>query len=75
MEAQIRISGGDEVVELPALQKWLSGERSLAGRVRAVRRPPREGELGGAFDMLAVALESGSADVLPLLEEVLRDEQ
>ncbi len=29
--------------------------------MRSVQRPPGEGELGGAFDLLAVALGSGGA--------------
>lgn len=63
VEVHIRVSGGDAVAELPALEKWLAGERDLSGRVRAVRRPPREGELGAVSDMLAVALGSGGAGV------------
>jgi hypothetical protein len=63
VEAQIRVSGGDEIVEFTALQEWLSGERALVGTVRMVQLPPDEGELGGVFDMLAVALGSGGAGV------------
>lgn len=63
MEVQIRVSGGDEVVEFAELREWLSSERALAGTVEVVQRPPAEGELGGAFDMLAVALGSGGAGV------------
>ncbi|RFU38144.1 hypothetical protein DZF91_29255, partial [Actinomadura logoneensis] len=35
----------------------------LAGRVRAEAPPPRDGELGGATDVLVVALGSGGAAV------------
>ncbi|MET8144591.1 hypothetical protein ABZU32_30160 [Sphaerisporangium sp. NPDC005288] len=63
MEAHIRVSGGDDAVEFTALQDWLGGQRALTGMVRLIQRPPREGELGGAFDMLAVALGSGGAGV------------
>jgi hypothetical protein len=61
VEAQIRISGGDEVEEITDLWDWLRSERGLAGAVRGIRRPPGEAELGGVFDMLAVALGTGGA--------------
>jgi hypothetical protein len=61
MEAQIRVSGGDEIEEIAGLWEWLRGERGLAGAVQAVRRPPGPEEMGGAFDMLAVAVGSGGA--------------
>ncbi|MCW2918499.1 MAG: hypothetical protein JWN52_6567 [Actinomycetia bacterium] len=63
MEAQIRVSGGDDVAEFIALREWLTGERALTGTVRVVQLPPGEGELGGVFDMLAVVLGSGGAGV------------
>ncbi|GAA2158412.1 hypothetical protein GCM10009760_61370 [Kitasatospora kazusensis] len=59
MDAQIRLSGGDEIAETAALWQWLRGERQLAGRIRAVTPPPGEGELGGAVELLSVALGSG----------------
>ena len=66
MEAEIRVSGGqginvDEVGELAALLEWLRGERGLAGVIREVRLPPGPGELGGAVEVLAVALGTGGA--------------
>jgi hypothetical protein len=64
MDAQIRVVGGDEVEATASLWEWLRGERGLAGLVRAVPRAPREGELGGAFDALAVALGSGGVGVV-----------
>jgi hypothetical protein len=64
MDAQIRISGSDTVAEYAALGKWLAGERELAGRVRLVQRPAQEGELGGAYDVLSVALGSGGTAVV-----------
>jgi hypothetical protein len=63
MEAEIRISRGDEVAEFAALWGWLQGERALAGAVRPVHRRPAETELGGAYDLLGVALGSGGAGV------------
>jgi len=62
VDAQITVAdGGTE--EYPALLNWLRGERALAGRLRLARTPSRDGELGGAFDMLTVALGSGGAAV------------
>lgn len=61
MEAEIRISQGDSVAEFSSLWQWLRGERALAGAVRAVPHEPAETELGGAFELLAVALGSGGA--------------
>jgi hypothetical protein len=63
MDAEIRISRGDDVAELTALREWLRGERALAGAVRTVRTPPGESELGAGPDLLAVALGSGGAGV------------
>ncbi|WP_308169806.1 effector-associated constant component EACC1 [Acrocarpospora catenulata] len=63
MEARIGVSGDDEVAELADLQEWLRGERALIGRVRSVSRPPAENELGGALDVLVVALGTGGAGV------------
>ncbi len=61
MEAEIRISQGDAVAEFISLGEWLRGERALAGMVRAVPGQPAETELGGALELLAVALGSGGA--------------
>jgi hypothetical protein len=61
VEAEIQISQGGDVTEFTALREWLRGERALTGPVRAVRRQPGETELGGAFDLLTVALGSGGA--------------
>jgi Effector Associated Constant Component 1 len=61
VEVQIRVSGGDDIEEVSDLWEWLRGERELAGAVRAVRSVPGETELGGAFDMLTVAVGSGGA--------------
>jgi hypothetical protein len=63
MEAEIRISSDDEITEFAALREWLRGERALTGMVKAVRKPPARTELGGALDLLAVALGSGGAGV------------
>ncbi len=63
--AQIRLSGADPIGETAALWEWLRGEEQLRGRVRAVASPPGEGELGGAIEVLQVALgTTGAAGVL-----------
>jgi hypothetical protein len=59
MNAEIRISAGDEVAAYADLWEWLRAERALAGSVRAQYRPPRTEELGGVLDLLTVALGSG----------------
>jgi hypothetical protein len=61
VEAEIQISRGDAVAEFTSLWEWLRAERVLAGAVRAVPRQPAQTELGGAFELLAVALGSGGA--------------
>jgi hypothetical protein len=61
IEAQIQMSDRDRITEITDLLEWLRGERAPAGTVRAMRRPPDDGELGGVFDMLAMALGSGGA--------------
>jgi hypothetical protein len=61
MEADLRVSGGDEAEELADLWEWMRVERDLGGKVRPIWRPPGEGELGGVFEVLAVALGSGGA--------------
>jgi Effector Associated Constant Component 1 len=61
MDAQIRVSSGDEAEVLADLWEWLRHERSLAGQVRAVRRPPADGELGAVLELLVVAFGTGGA--------------
>lgn len=61
MNAQIQLSGGDEISGILDLWEWLRGERGLAGAVQAIRQPPGDRELGGVVEMLAVALGSGGA--------------
>jgi hypothetical protein len=63
VDVQVKVSGGDEVEEFASLWQWLASERALAGAIRAIRRAPGEAELGGAFDVLAVALGSGGTGV------------
>jgi hypothetical protein len=61
VETEIRIFGGDTVAEFISLREWLRGERVLAGTVRTVPHQPAETELGGAFELLTIALGSGGA--------------
>lgn len=61
MEAELRVSAGDPVAELIALTTWLRSQRDLQGRVHPRVRPPGPHELGGAVELLTVALGSGGA--------------
>ncbi|MEU4225213.1 hypothetical protein AB0F17_13015 [Nonomuraea sp. NPDC026600] len=61
MQAQIQLTGGDEIAEFTGLWQWLTSERALTGTVRVVRRPAAEDELGGALDTLVLALSSAGA--------------
>jgi hypothetical protein len=60
LDARIRIEGGDGE-DFAALGEWLSDEEELRGRVRTIRRPIGETELGSVTDLLTVALEAGGA--------------
>ena len=53
--AKVRIADGGDG-ELAALYEWLQGEDELRGRIRAVRGPIGETELGPATELLTVAL-------------------
>jgi hypothetical protein len=63
MDVQIRITGGDQADELAALWRWLQEESGLRGNVRPIASPVGAGELGGAIDLITVALGSGGAGV------------
>jgi membrane-associated two-gene conflict system component 1 (EACC1) len=60
MDARIRIAGGTGE-ELAALGEWLGSEDELRGRVRTVRGPIGETELGAVTELLTVALGAGGA--------------
>jgi hypothetical protein len=60
MDAQIRITGGTGG-ELADLGGWLGGDGELRGRVRAVRSPIGDAELGSVTELLTVALGAGGA--------------
>ncbi len=60
MDAQIRITGGTGG-ELAALGEWLGDEDELRGRIRTVRSPVGDTELGSVTELLTVALGAGGA--------------
>ncbi|MGW1288217.1 effector-associated constant component EACC1 [Streptomyces sp. NPDC002586] len=59
MEVQVSLSGSATLEEFVSLVQWLRTERALQGLVRTRRRSPREDELGGAFELISVAIGSG----------------
>ena len=61
-DVTIEVDGGD-AVELAALSEFLKAQRHLKGRVRLQASGPVDGQLGSAFDVLAVAVGSGGAGV------------
>ncbi|MBB5778720.1 effector-associated constant component EACC1 [Nonomuraea jabiensis] len=61
MDAELRISHSDPIGEMASLTAWLRSQRDLQGRVRPQARPPGPQELGGAVELLSVALGSGGA--------------
>lgn len=61
MNAELRISSGDLVGEMISLTAWLRSQRDLQGRVHPRTRPPGPQDLGGAVELLSVALGSGGA--------------
>ncbi|WP_052423634.1 effector-associated constant component EACC1 [Nonomuraea candida] len=65
MQVELRVvADADPTGELISLTKWLQSQRALRGRVRPVRRPPGPEELGGAIELLGIALGSGGAGVV-----------
>jgi Effector Associated Constant Component 1 len=61
VEATFSVDSTDPQGALAELEDWLRHEPELRGRVAAVRRPPRPGELGAPMDLLSVALGGGGA--------------
>lgn len=60
MDVTIRVAD-DDITELGSLWSWLRAERVLTGSVRAHQKAIVDGELGGAVELLSVALGSGGA--------------
>jgi Effector Associated Constant Component 1 len=63
MQVLIAVSGDDEIADMASLTQWLRADRDLQGTVRLVRAPVAEGELGGALDVVSVAVGSGGIGV------------
>lgn len=63
MRAQIRVDGADRIREFAQLTRFLQSQRELGGAVQPIRGELVDGDLGGAFDVLAVALGSSGAGV------------
>ncbi|WP_369392486.1 hypothetical protein AB5J72_36560 [Streptomyces sp. CG1] len=61
-ELWLRIPGAEG--QLRSLMDWLRHEDGLRGRVRALQRSPAPGEMGGALDVLAVAVGSEGMGVV-----------
>ncbi|MFE3799788.1 hypothetical protein KHQ06_34230 [Nocardia tengchongensis] len=59
MELNITVVSGQPVEDLASLNQWLRRERDLAGALTLGRKAPSEQELGGAWDVLSVAVGSG----------------
>ncbi|MFE2317511.1 hypothetical protein ACFXC8_31135 [Streptomyces sp. NPDC059441] len=59
MELEVRLADGTPLDEFASLLQWLRSERDLHGRVHARRRAPQQEELGGAFELISVAVGSG----------------
>ncbi|MEU3426184.1 effector-associated constant component EACC1 [Streptomyces gardneri] len=59
VNVELRLQSSKTVDDLIGLSEWLRGERRLQGRVQQVRSNPEPGQLGGAFEVVSVALGSG----------------
>lgn len=58
-ELNLLVPGSESDEPLRALHEWLAHEDELRGRLDLRARPPAQGEMGGAVELLAVALGSG----------------
>ncbi|MFE9575757.1 hypothetical protein ACFYO1_05180 [Nocardia sp. NPDC006044] len=59
MQLEVTVTSGRADEDLVSLSQWLRRERDLAGKITMVNRPPSEEELGGAWEMISVAVGSG----------------
>jgi hypothetical protein len=59
VEVEVRLGSTDSMEEFTSLLQWLRRDRDLQGRVRARRVVPHQEELGGAFELISVAIGSG----------------
>ncbi|MFI1359624.1 hypothetical protein ACH4TV_39520 [Streptomyces sp. NPDC020898] len=60
MDVRVQVTD-DGSTEAAALGQWLSDEHELRGRVRGIPAPLGPTELGGATDLLVVAVGAGGA--------------
>lgn len=59
MEIELNSDGSTTADDTISLANWLRSERALQGHIRMVRSKPSEAELGGAFELVTVAIGSG----------------
>ncbi|MEU8932489.1 hypothetical protein AB0D30_21680 [Streptomyces sp. NPDC048409] len=60
-QVRLTVGGTDAQTQLGLLRDWLVAEDTLRGKVRWHRTAPEPGQMGGALDVLVVALGSGGA--------------
>ena len=60
MDPQVSIEV-DGLTDFHSLYRWLRSNHVLAGLVHAIHNRPGEGELGGAWNTISVAVGSGGA--------------
>ncbi|WP_219518201.1 effector-associated constant component EACC1 [Nonomuraea ceibae] len=61
MRVEVRVVPTGELV---SLTRWLRSQRPLQGRIDPVGRPPGREELGGAVELLSIAVGSGGAGMV-----------
>ncbi|BCB86582.1 effector-associated constant component EACC1 [Phytohabitans suffuscus] len=59
MDVELSSDGSTTTDDTISLANWLRRERALQGRVRMVRRPTSDTELGNAFELISVAIGAG----------------
>jgi hypothetical protein len=60
-ELRLTVSGGNADAHLLSLRDWLVCEDELRGQLKLLAASPQPGHMGTIFDVLTVALGSGSA--------------
>ncbi|MFE9580128.1 hypothetical protein ACFYO1_27340 [Nocardia sp. NPDC006044] len=59
MDLQLRVQSVDPDGDLVSLAGWLRDERELTAPVRLCASPIGDGRLGGAFELISIAVGSG----------------
>ncbi|MGW1588327.1 effector-associated constant component EACC1 [Streptomyces sp. NPDC002386] len=59
MRVEIRLSSPTMIDDHLSLFQWLRTERQLEGLVKQERQDLQEGQLGGGFELISVAIGSG----------------